>query len=244
MTNEEQEGLQLDVWFALRELDQRVEDLLSASPPEAPASAVDPEPPELWEDYQSIRARLRGPVLDLQATLQRALPEPRARAGESLAHRIWAAILIHYDERELNRIRHHAGRPRLLLLQTEHCDLYDGGEQFFVYLENALRTPGTPSLVLQLFLFCMRAHFCGRYASPAEPERMAYEAELCRRVAEEREPARAQGASALPPPLPGVAFPFGVYAVALAFSMGVWFALEAMADVHQAARSGLTCAAH
>ena len=48
------------------------------------------------------------------------------------------------------------------------------GEEFFVYLERALRAPAPPTLMLQLFLFCLRAGFCGRYAQLDDPQRMAY----------------------------------------------------------------------
>lgn len=235
MTDDEEDELVLGVWAALRALEGAVQGLLALAP-------ADPKRPELWVEYNARRQRLDAPALELGVALRAALPDPRARPGESLAERTWAALLIHYDERELANASQRPAGPREPLLQTKHCNLYDGGELFFVYLEDALRSPATPSLVLQLFLFCLRAGFCGRYSSATDPGREALHEELCQRVV--KSDAASGALAAVTPqavPIAGVRFPWSVYALAFAFVVGFWFALESMAETHQASRAGLTC---
>lgn len=233
MTDEQQEELDLAAWIALRRLEEAFRRLATLVP-------ATPERLELWTAYRRARAELATPILKLKTALEQALPDPRARAGESSAERTLAAVLIHYDERELATAQGGAAGASVLL-QTEYCGLYDGGERFFVLLEDALRSPATPGLVLQLFLFCMRSGFCGRYASAGDPERLAHQRELSERVARNPEPSRAGGVSAPLPRIPGQRFPYLVYVAALAVLVGVWFGLNSLATAHQTAHRGLDC---
>jgi hypothetical protein len=236
MKDEEQEELELAVWVALRRLEEAYRRLATLVPPK-------PEQVERWAAYRRARAELATPILKLKAALEQALPDPRARAGESNAERALAALLIHYDERELATAQGGAAGAALLL-QTEYCGLYDGGERFFVLLEDALRSPATPSLVLQLFLFCLRSGFCGRYPSLDDPERLAHQDELCQRVGKRPEPL---GVAKATPPLeriPGQDFPYLVYLSALALLGGVWLGLHSLAKAHQARQSDIHCAPH
>lgn len=234
MTDEERDELELGVWMALRRLEDAYRRLVALVP-------QNPERAELWTSYRRARADLAGPILKLKSALERALPEPRARPGDSHAERSLAALLVHYDERELASAQGGAAGAAALL-QTEYCGLYDGGERFFMLLEDALRSPATPSLVLQLFLFCMRSGFCGRYPSLSDPERLAHQDELCQRVGKRPEPL---GTNAAPAPLeriPGQDFPYLVYLSALTLLATVWFGLHSLAKAHQAEQSGIHCA--
>ena len=235
MRDDQQEELDLAAWVALRRLEE-AQRRLSALVPQKP------EPVELWTAYRRARAELKGPIAKLKAALEQALPDPRARPGESNADRALAALLIHYDERELAGAQGGAAGASMLL-QTEYCGLYDGGERFFLLLEDALRSPATPSLVLQLFLFCMRSGFCGRYPSVADPARLAHQEELCQRVGKHPEPVAAPRAAAPLERIPGQEFPYLVYAGALALLVTVWFGLHSLARAHQAAQSSVKCAA-
>jgi type VI protein secretion system component VasF len=234
MKDEEQEELELAVWVALRRLEEAFRRLGTLVPQK-------PEQIELWTGYRRARADLAAPILKLKTALERALPDPRARPGESNAERALAALLIHYDERELASAQGGAAGASVLL-QTEFCGLYDGGDRFFVLLEEALRSPATPSLVLQLFLFCMRSGFCGRYPSPADPERLAHQDELCQRVGKRPEPLVAAKAPTPLERIPGQDFPYLVYLSALTLLAGVWFGLHSLAKAHQAEQSGIHCA--
>jgi type VI protein secretion system component VasF len=234
MKDEEREELELAVWVALRRLEEAYRRLIALVPQQ-------PEQIELWTTYRRARADLAGPILKLRAALERALPDPRARPGDSQAERALAALLIHYDERELASAQGGAAGASALL-QTEYCGLYDGGERFFMLLEDALRSPATPSLVLQLFLFCMRSGFCGRYPSVADPERLAHQDELCQRVGKRPEPLTAGKPPAPLERIPGQNFPYLVYLSALTLLGALWFGLHSLAKAHQAEQSGIRCA--
>jgi type VI protein secretion system component VasF len=233
MKDEEREELELAVWVALRRLEEAYRRLITLVPHK-------PEQIELWTAYRRARADLAGPILKLKAALEQALPDPRAREGESHAERALAALLIHYDERELSSAQGGAAGASVLL-QTEYCGLYDGGERFFVLLEDALRSPATPSLVLQLLLFCLRSGFCGRYPSPADPERLAHQEELCQRVGKRPELLGVPKTTAPLERIPGQDFPYLVYVSALALLASVGFGLHTLAKAHQAEQSGIHC---
>jgi hypothetical protein len=234
MKDEEQEDLELAVWVALRRLEEAYRRLVTLVPQK-------PEQIELWTAYRRARVDLAAPILRLKAALEQALPDPRARPGESNAERALAALLIHYDERELASAQGGAAGASTLL-QTEYCGLYDGGERFFFLLEDALRSPATPSLVLQLFLFCMRSGFCGRYPSLADPERLAHQDELCQRVGRHPEPVAPAKPAAPLERIPGQDFPYLVYASALALLACVWLGLHSFAQAHQAEQGSIRCA--
>src|SRR3954468_10505296 len=117
MMDEQQELLELEVWFALRRLDEAFERLANAV--SSPSRR-----PELRVDYARARAALAAPIGALRAALDRALPEPRALPGESYAERMFAALLIHYDERELSQSDALSGAGAAELLQTEYANLY------------------------------------------------------------------------------------------------------------------------
>ncbi len=232
MVDEQMELLELDVWSALRRVEEAFERLASQR-------AADARRPELQLEYSRVRASLDAPVVALRTALERALPEPRAMPGESYAHRVFAALLICYDERELAGASGPAGAGAHELLQTQHAGLYDGGEHFFVQLERVLRAPAPPSLVLQLFLFCLRGGFCGRYPRVDDPERLAYQDELSRRVG--KRPANELDASAVAAPherIAGAGFPYLAYVAGACVLVLGWLGLNSMADAHQTTRTG------
>jgi hypothetical protein len=233
MPSEEQEVQELEVWFAVRRLDEAFQRSLKVA-------SVEPHQAELKVDYTKARKALDAPIEVLRVMLQRALPEPRALPGESSAEITFAALLIHYDERELERGGQLSASDGGVLLQTKFARLYDGGEEFYVYLERVLRAPSPPSLVLQLFLFCLRAGFCGRYAKTDDPQRMAFVDELSRRVG--KPPSSTSDVSWPVPPLErirGANFPYLLYAAGVLSLVLVWLALNSVADAHQSARTGL-----
>lgn len=232
MLDEQQELAELEVWFALRRLNDTFERALTLL-------GVQPRRAELRVDFTKARESLGAPIEALRAALQRALPEPRALPGQSYAEVIFAAVLIHLDERELAHGGELSAASGGVLLQTQYADLYDGGEEFFVCLERALRAPAPPGLVLQLFLFCLRAGFCGRYPELDDPGRLAYVDELSRRVGK---PPAASEVSWPAPALERIAgarFPFLLYVAGVLALVLVWLALNSVADAHQSARTGL-----
>jgi hypothetical protein len=233
MLDEQQELLELEVWFALRRLDETFERSLSLS-------SREPRRAELRVDYIKAREALAAPIDALRAALERALPEPRALPGQSSAEIIFASLLIAYDERDLARGGELSAASGGVLFQTQYAGLYDGGEEFFVYLERALRSPAPPSLMLQLFLFSLRAGFCGRYPQLDDPQRLAYVDELSRRVG--KPPASTGEVSWPVVPLEriqGARFPYLLYAAGVLSLVLVWMALNSVADAHQSARTNL-----
>jgi len=232
MKDEEREGLELAAWVELRRLEEAYRRLLALVP-------ARPEQLELWVAYRRARAELAGPIMRLKAALHHALPDPRAREGESHADRAFAALLIHYDERELT-FAQGGGAGASTLLQTEYCGLYDGGERFFVLLEDALRSSATPPLLLQMLLFCMRSGFCGRYPSLTDPERVAHQNELCQRVGKPPEAPAAPKAAEPLERIGGMGFPYLVYLAAVAALVAVWFVLHEVANGHEE-KSGIAC---
>ncbi len=225
MNEDAEDQAALRVWFAIRSLELEFERLLSRVPTQADRA-------EAWASFTRERTALAPHIESLREALHSALGDLTGR-DPSLAEQCLCALLIQWDERELRALGE-AGRGQSVeLWQTRFCECYDGGERFFLYLEQALRLAHPPALALQIFLFCLRCGVCGRYASADHPERVAFEEELARRVAAE---GPQPSAAATPRPelserIAGARFPFSYYLAALAFLCGVWLLLRY--DAHQ-----------
>jgi hypothetical protein len=228
-----QTSADLAVWLALRQLEELFVRLLSRA-------EVAAQRREAIVGYTNARSDIDVPVAELRERLQHALPEPRALPGESWAEQIFAAILIQFDERELGA-DHLVSRGSATLLQTEYANTRDGGERFYVFLERALRSRATPPLVLQLFLFCMKSGFCGRYPTAEDPERLAYVQELTFRVSPPQSlRAETLPTSLAPKPLEGRGLPYWNYAIAAFALIVFWSGLQVAASVHELRLVGMT----
>ena len=213
------------VWFALQELEQAFVGLRR----ESPVTLEQRARPELWSDYATRRQLLSDPIHALRQRLFEAL----GSEGD-YAKRAFCAVLIHYDERELAWVDRDKTELPMPLFQSEYCQVYDGGELFFVYLEDALRASSSPPLLLQLFLFCMRSGFCGRYLRVDDPERLEKEKELRKRVSSvvgSLGAVRVPSATTLP--IRGATFPFTYYGIALAALVCLWFGFRFVAAVEE-----------
>lgn len=119
------------------------------------AFAADPEGLDLNALFRKVVFRLDA----LSESLRRTLPESRAR-------QLLAPITFLLDERVLGRL---AGRmlDRELswpLLQREMLDLEYGGDLFFMHAERLGHGPESSPLLVQVFEYCLREGFLGRYA--------------------------------------------------------------------------------
>jgi type VI protein secretion system component VasF len=214
-----------DVWFALQELEAAFVGLRQ----EAPVTAEQRARPELWSDYAARRHELSALIRALQQRLIAAFGSEAA-----YAERAFCAVLIHYDERELGWVDREKTELPMPLFQSTYCGVYNGGELFFTYLEDALRASSSPPLLLQLLLFCLRSGFCGRYLRVDDPERLEKDKELRKRVS-----AVLGGSERNPTPMPatlpirGVAFPFTYYGIALAALACLWFGFRFVAAVEE-----------
>lgn len=214
-----------DVWFGLQELEEAFVRLRQ----EAPVSAEQRARPELWSDYAACRQKLSVPIRGLQQHLIAAFGSEAA-----YAERAFCALLIHYDERELAWVDREKTELPMPLFQATYCGVYNGGELFFTYLEDALRASSSPPLLLQLFLFGLRSGFCGRYLREDDPERLEKEKELRKRVS-----AVLGGLERGPTPMPtilpirGVTFPFTYYGIALATLACLWFGFRLVAAIEE-----------
>lgn len=210
---DEQQSLEIAVWLTLRDLE------------------------ELFARHPS---RLDEPIESLRASLKRALPEPRASPRGAWSDKVFAAILFQFDERELDKGR---GLPcaDVSLLQTRYANTRDGGELFYEYLESALRSRATPQLVLQLFLYCMKSGFCGRYPNLEDPERLSALQELIGRVCPPRTaPIKAPPSTTPTSLIEGRRFPYWNYAIAAFTLFVLWSGLHVAASIHQVHLVGMT----
>lgn len=226
-------GVSQEVWFALKDLEDAFEVLSHAAPstPKQRARA------ELWSDYAARRGELEKPIRALESCLLQAFG---SEAG--YAERALCALLIHYDERELSWVdRDNTGLP-MPLFQSHYCNVYDGGERFYVYLEDALRASRTPPLLLQLFLFCLLGGFCGRYISVDDAERREKVRELRKRVGVlVNSPGNVQVISPpVLPSIPTVPFPMRYYLAAVLAVLGLWFGFRWVASYQQNHESSIS----
>lgn len=220
-------ALELDVWYAVRNLDAAFRRLLASMPRE-------PGRDDLWSTYGAERAALIEPIDRLSEALQRALPPNDERASKRWDARCLLALLVLYDELELSSLGNLANQRASVPFQTEHCGIHDGGQQFYVLVDDALSLATTPALALQLLLFCLQAGYCGRIPTQSDPEREEYVRRLGLRV---DEAAELRHTTERPPAarrrITGVDFPFSYYIVAAVFVCCVWLALGMLARTHE-----------
>lgn len=232
MNEQEAEPATLRVWFAIRDLELAFERLLGRVPSGS-------ERPEAWLVYHKERQVLVPRIESLRQALDATLG-PSSEGELPLAEQCFCALLIQWDERELMALGPGVSRHCPELWQTQFCAVYDGGERFFRYLEQALRLARAPALVLQIFLFCLRSGVRGRYSRMDHPERLAFEQELSRRVGAEGPQPSSAALLAAPAPkrIAGAQFPFVYYLGALAFVCGVWLFLRYDAQQEQTVQLG------
>lgn len=219
---------ELNVWFALRRLDEQFSELLASVPRTADMR-------KQWEGYRGRRKALAEPIAAFKRALELALPPDPNPALRDLDRRCLAALMIHYDERELAAIGEEGRNRSPGSLQAEHCEINDGGERFYVYVEASLALALTPGLVIQLLLFCLQGGFCGKFPNQGDVERRNYVAKLSERVVEgvRGEPARADVPRAVRRRIEGVGFPYLDYVIGAAVLMCVCLMLMSRAHTHQ-----------
>jgi hypothetical protein len=219
-------GDSLEVWFALKDL----EDAFNVLSQTAPSTPKQRARAELWSDYAARRGELDQPIRELESCLRRAFG---SEAG--YAERALCALLIHYDERELVWVERDNTALPMPLFQSQYCNVFDGGERFYVYLEDALRASRTPPLLLQLFLFCLLSGFCGRYLTQEDAERREKVRELRKRVgALVNSGGNVRlGPAPVPPPIATVPFPFRYYLAAVLAVVGLWIGFRLVASYQE-----------
>lgn len=141
---------------------------------------------DLWDNVvkiNAILAPLRGPeqqadlstadLLALRSKLRGHLEALRSEITEHYSERdayyVLFPLTAHCDELVKKRV---LDTPELDWppLQQELYQVDDAGDLFFELLDNSLSKPETLYLVYEVYYFCLRDGFCGRYI--ANPERI------------------------------------------------------------------------
>ena len=218
--------LELSVWYAVRDLDTAVRRLLGSMPRE-------PGRDDLWSVYASERGALLVYLEALSEALLKALPLSDELPSKRWGKHCLLALLVLYDELELGELGSFATERASVPLQTEYCGIHDGGERFYVLVDDALSGIVTPPLVLQLLLFCLQAGFCGRIPTKSDPEREEYIRRLSLRVDAAAEHSHAPQPGTPRRRITGVDFPFIYYIAAAVFVGCVWLVLGVLARYHE-----------
>lgn len=97
---------------------------------------------------------------DLRARLER-LRSAIGAAAQS--ERIMLILIFYFDERVMQKLPDTV-RRRWSPLQVEWIGSSHGGTEFYRVLDRMLQDEHTPSLVFEVFYFCLNSGFVGRYA--------------------------------------------------------------------------------
>lgn len=134
---------------------------------------------ELDEDEEVEELSMSMSVIEIeQASLEPLQRGARAsieglweqlRTHEQLANqdaftRVRDALVIHFDERILELLPRDL-RPSWTLLQTAYTGSRVGGDDFYRFVDSALGDRSVPSLVFEVYYFCLSHEFEGRYAN-------------------------------------------------------------------------------
>lgn len=201
-------------------------------------------------NFVELRAKMRRILTRLNMQLQGMLASgeggkklvdpvdgPKLRPGASLhreddlldyrllpeheVHYVLFPIVVHFDE--LARLVSRGATAKWEPLQSELYDVSNGGELFYVRLEERLQQKETPSIVFEVFYFCLSNGFLGKLAD--DPKRIdEYKSRLdfrlqkkpIEKIAEEA-PDEAR--------VDVVEFPFSYYGAAAAAVVGLYVLL-------------------
>lgn len=112
------------------------------------------------------REQLSGLRVQVRARLEQLW---RALEGELGIDRIRRALVIYFDERVMSLLPEHL-RLSWPLLQTEITRSTSGGSDFFRHIDEVLDDPKAPSLVFEVYYFCLEHGFVGMHVH--EPQRI------------------------------------------------------------------------
>lgn len=149
-----------------------------------PDPTLDPDPrPAMSDEVTALRGRLRDRLTWLRSRLREGLDNRDA-------YLVLFPLVLHVDELAAEALA--AAGTEWRPLQLDFFDVDDGGELFFSTLDQVLGADETPPLVLEVFLYCLRDGFVGRFAGyPAKLQE--YRERLAGRIpTEEPPPARSE----------------------------------------------------
>jgi len=172
----------LGVWTDILSTYRELEGLVTRSLSDAAASV------DLFTLRSAMRRRFEGLRVSLSASM------PAEQAVEVLV-----PLLFLFDERVLGRLGSMA-EGRELSWPTLQRDLFpaeDGGDVFFEKADELCRYKDTPSVLIEVYLFCLQAGFQGRFSD--DPTSLSrYEARLGERISVPALPTQPAAEGALP----------------------------------------------
>lgn len=199
--------IRVQMWKPVREVFQAADQLFDEA--DRLRAAAEAEPVVAGWAMPAPRGKLAPPpgapaaYLRQRAALREAITTSLDRMlGDALGS--WqkyvclVAITSFVDERERVMLGALADAWRLPGLQGDLLQIDDGGDRFFVQLQELLVRADVHELVFEIHLLCLRAGFVGRYRD-RRPELDALLARLVERVRRDQ-PRRALLAVAGPPP--------------------------------------------
>jgi len=85
---------------------------------------------------------------------------------EQESYYVLFAIIIYIDENIQTKVldKEHLSWP---LLQLEFFEIDDGGHLFYETLDHIIKKPQTPLFIFEIYYFCLKHGFTGRYADDA-----------------------------------------------------------------------------
>jgi type IV/VI secretion system ImpK/VasF family protein len=111
-------------------------------------------------DLVELRSKLRTRLENLRSLIS-------GQHSEREAYFVLFPLIAHCDE----LIRHQLLESKNLEwppLQQELYQVVDGGDLFFELLDNVLGKPETLPLIYEVYYFCLKDGFCGRYTGKSD----------------------------------------------------------------------------
>lgn len=127
-------------------------------PAAAGASSSGPRATQITEDERRALADLSQRVQERITTLDQTLGSERGR------EEVIKALVLYFDERIMVRLPDYLrlGWP---LLQIAYTGAPTGGDDFYRFVSDLRAKATTPSLVFEVYYFCLENGFVGRYAN-------------------------------------------------------------------------------
>lgn len=104
-------------------------------------------------------------LVDLHEDMRERLQLLRTELAGHAEHELMMLILVFYFDERVMRQLPDSARLRWVPLQSEWIGSSHGGTEFYRILDKLLQDETTASIVFELFYYCLRNGFVGRYAN-------------------------------------------------------------------------------
>lgn len=151
----------LESWHLIVSAGLEVRRLLDHALPDVNVAAASNEHTVILGPAAGVLGGLRD---EIRSNLQRLKVDLIRIVSEKDVNMVLYPLVIHFDEMVMRRLSKEE-QTRWQLLQKDLFNINDGGDVFFDFINERLRTSDTPLMVFEVLYFCLSDGFIGKFSN-------------------------------------------------------------------------------